>query len=91
LRREHAAPKLAEIGQWLLETKAEVLPKSPVGQAVDYTLSNWKALNRYTTDAALAIDNNAAEQAVRAIALGRNYAESQIMWCRLGRGCRATV
>ena len=71
MRQELAVPKLAEIEAWLIKTKAEVLPKSPIGQAVDYALANWKALERYTTDACLAIDNNAAEQAIRAIAVGR--------------------
>lgn len=71
MRQELAVPKLADIEAWLIETKEQVLPKSPIGQAVDYALGNWKALERYTTDACLAIDNNAAEQAVRAIALGR--------------------
>lgn len=71
LRQDRAVPKLAEIGEWLIQTKAEVLPKSPLGQAVDYALGNWEALDRYTTNASLAIDNNAAEQAVRAVALGR--------------------
>lgn len=71
MRQECALPKLAGIEQWMIETKAEVLPKSPIGQAVDYALSNWQALERYSQDAALAIDNNAAEQAIRAIALGR--------------------
>jgi transposase len=71
LRKERAVPKLAGIEKWLIETKAAVLPKSAIGQAVDYALGNWKALERYTTDACLAIDNNAAEQAIRAIAVGR--------------------
>ena len=48
-----------------------MLPKSPLGQATVYALSNWDALVHYSTDGDLAIDNNRAEQAIRAIALGR--------------------
>ena len=40
----------------------KVLPKSPEGQAVAYTLSNWKALIRYCEDADFDIDNNGAEK-----------------------------
>jgi len=71
LRQEKARPRLETLRQWLIATKAAVLPKSPIGQATDYALSNWDALCRYTSDPRLAIDNNTAEQAVRAIALGR--------------------
>jgi len=71
LRREQARPLLDAFAQWLRTAKAKVLPKSPMGGAVDYALSNWDALCRYTTDPGLHIDNNPAEQAVRAIALGR--------------------
>ncbi len=71
LRLEKARPLLDAFYQWAVSTKQAVLPKSPIGKATDYALSNWKALTRYLDDPDLAIDNNAAEQAVRAIALGR--------------------
>jgi transposase len=48
-----------------------VLPKSPMGQAIGYVLNQWNALNVYATDGNLAIDNNAAENALRRIAIGR--------------------
>ena len=48
-----------------------MLPKSPVGQAVAYTLSNWDALVRYCEDGDLEIDNNGAERSLRGIAVGR--------------------
>jgi hypothetical protein len=71
LRREHALPQLAELKSWLEAQQLEVLPKSPMGQAIAYCLSNWKALTRYAADGDLAIDNNAAENAIRPVALGR--------------------
>ena len=49
-----------------------MLPKSPEGRAVRYTLKNWRALTRYSEDGDLAIDNNATERAIRGIAVGRN-------------------
>ena len=42
-----------------------------MGQAVQYTLNQWDALCVYTTDGRLAIDNNASENALRRVALGR--------------------
>jgi len=47
------------------------LPKSPEGQAISYTLSNWEALIRYCEDGDLEIDNNGAERSLRGVAVGR--------------------
>jgi transposase len=57
---------------WLQQKQRQVLPKSPLGEAVGYALSNWAALMRYTEQGYLAIDNNLSERTLRAIALGRN-------------------
>ena len=52
----------------------KVLPKSPIGQAIAYSLQRWDKLSLYTTDARLQIDNNPVERAIRPIAIGRkNY------------------
>ena len=48
-----------------------MLPKSPLGEAISYALNRWEALCRYTEDGILEIDNNAAERAIRPIAVGR--------------------
>jgi len=71
LRLARSEPLLSALGRWLGDERQKVLPKSPIGQAIGYTLNNWKALNRYLEDGILAIDNNAAERALRAIAVGR--------------------
>jgi len=75
LRQEHAAPRLEQFKLWLLSQQAErggpVLPKSPMGQAIAYALNQWEALSIYVTDGRLAIDNNAAENALRRVAIGR--------------------
>ena len=47
------------------------MPKSPIRQAINYALNQWDALNRYCEQGFLAIDNNAAERAVRPCAIGR--------------------
>jgi transposase len=71
LRRERSAPMLDSLGRWLEEQSLRVLPKSPMGQAVGYTRSNWTALNRYLEAGYLSIDNNAAERALRPVAVSR--------------------
>jgi transposase len=47
------------------------LPQGLLGQAIDYTLKRWKALNRFITDETLEIDNNLIENAIRPSALGK--------------------
>jgi transposase len=71
LRQAKSRPLLGQIKTWLDAQQPGLLPKSPIGQAAAYTLSNWTALERYTSDGIIAIDNNTAEQALRAIAVGR--------------------
>ena len=71
LRQEESLPIVTALRHWLLEEEAKVLPKSPIGQAIAYTLRHWQALTRYLDDGFLAIDNNAAELTLRHIAIGR--------------------
>ena len=59
LRQLESRPTLEKLHDYLLEIEAEVLPKSPEGRAVRYTLKNWTALTRYCDDGDLEIDNNA--------------------------------
>jgi transposase len=72
LRQLQSRPVLDKLRDYLLEIQAEVLPKSPEGRAVRYTLKNWMALTRYAEDGNLEIDNNATERAIRGVAVGRN-------------------
>jgi transposase len=71
LRQAKSKPILEDIRAYLEHQQPQVLPKSPEGQAIAYTLSNWKALTRYCDDGDLAIDNNGAERSLRGIAVGR--------------------
>ena len=72
LRQLQSQPILGKLHTYLLEIQSEVLPKSPEGRAVRYTLKNWTALNRYCEDGNLSIDNNATERAIGGVAVGRN-------------------
>ncbi len=71
LRQEKALPVLTNFKTWLEVEQPKILPKSLIGLAIAYTLRHWPALERYTTDGFLDIDNNVAERALRQIAVGR--------------------
>jgi len=74
IRRARAGPKLTELHQWLIATVKKLSKKSDLAGAIHYALARWKALTRYCDDGGIEIDNNAAERALRAVALGRkNY------------------
>jgi transposase len=73
-RQQEAVPVLEQIEMWLKEHASQVLPKSPLGQAITYTLSRWKGLSAYAQHGQIEIDNNWVENAIRPLAIGRkNY------------------
>jgi len=78
LRKEKSVPLLTSLRRWLVEQKEQVLPKSPIAAAINYMLNQWEALNRYTTDGDLHIDNNISERTLKLIGMGR------INWLFLG-------
>ena len=55
LRQAKSLPILKDIESYLQAEKSKVLPMSSMGVAIDYTLSNWEALLRYTEDGDLEI------------------------------------
>jgi len=71
MRQELALPILNTFHGWLEGQRAQVLPKSPMAEAIGYALNNWDALIRYTEEGFLAIDNNVAEREMKRIAIGR--------------------
>jgi transposase len=71
MRQDLSLPILQQFQQWLEVQRAEVLPKSPLGEAIRYALHNWTALIRYTEAGFLTIDNNMAEREMKRIAIGR--------------------
>lgn len=71
VRHAQARPQLAALGPWLEAERARLPGKSATAQAIRYALSRWPALTRYLDDGTIEIDNNAAERAIRPLALGR--------------------
>lgn len=70
-RTEHARPMLDELRRFLDDEQQQLLPKTPTMAAIGYVQNHWQALTRYLDDGQCVIDNNAAERALRVVALGR--------------------
>ena len=71
IRQKKAAPILDTIKTWLDEKATKVLPKSPLGTAITYTLNLWPRLTTYLEDGHIEIDNNKVENAIRPFVIGR--------------------
>ncbi len=74
VRRESTRPLLKDLQAWMNATLTRVSAKSPMALAIGYALSNWTALTHFVDDGHIDAHNNAAERALRGVALGRkNY------------------
>ena len=71
MRAWQSRPILERLRRALEVVRRRVLPKSLLGQAIDYTLARWEALTRYVADGRLEIDNNICENAIRPTAIGK--------------------
>ncbi|MFC1596208.1 IS66 family transposase [Candidatus Margulisiibacteriota bacterium] len=71
LRKEKTVPIMKALKEWLDAHKDRVLPKSPLGKAVNYTLKHWEGLNEFLRDGRLEVDNNHTEQQIRPFVIGR--------------------
>lgn len=70
-RQAQARPLLEALHVWLEAESRRVSRKSGIAEAIQYALNHWRALIHYAEDGRVEIDNNAAERALRAVALGR--------------------
>ncbi len=71
VRQEQSAPIVAALHQWLKDQLPTVSRKSVTADAIGYAMNQWVALTRFLNDGRIEIDNNAAERALRAVAVGR--------------------
>jgi transposase len=88
VRQELSAPLVADLESWLREQRAKLSRGNDLAKAMDYMLKRWPAFTRFLDDGRICLSNNAAERALRGIALGRTS------WLFAGsdRGCqRAAV
>jgi transposase len=73
-RTNNIKPIFQEWKEWVDKEAIKVLPKSPIGRAMRYTLSQWDKLENTLQQGRLKFDNNLIENKIRPLALGRkNY------------------
>ena len=70
-RRERSAPVVAELEAWMRTERAELSRHAAVARAMDYMLKRWNGFARFLDDGRICLTNNAAERALRPLALGR--------------------
>jgi transposase len=74
IRQTRSRPLVEALHAWWKTTLSKLSQKSDVAVAIRYALERWSALLRFCEDGRIEMDNNAAERALRAVALGRkNY------------------
>jgi len=71
VRRQRVAPLVGDLQQWMRSERARLSRHADVAKAMDYMLKRWDAFTRFLDDGRICLTNNAAERALRGIALGR--------------------
>jgi transposase len=72
VRQERSRPRVEALGAWLRAQYARLSPNNQVAKAIAYSLNCWESLVRFLDDGRLCMTNNAAERAMRCIAVGRH-------------------
>jgi transposase len=80
VRAERARPLVTELESWLRESRATLSAKAALAKAIDYLLKRWPIFTRFLEDGRICLTNNAAERALRGIAIYRSFCP-----CRAGR------
>ena len=70
-RKEHVAPLVTELEAWMRSERTKFSRHADPAKAMDYMLKRWDAFTRFLDDGRICLTNNAAERALRGIALGR--------------------
>jgi transposase len=70
-RRADIRPLVDALEQWMLSQRARLSRHAGVAKAMDYMLKRWPAFTRFLNDGRVCLSNNAAERALRGVAVGR--------------------
>jgi transposase len=73
VRQEHSRPRVEALEAWLRTQYDRLSPNNQVAKAIAYSLNRWDSLTRFLDDGRLCMSNNAAERALRGIAVGRHH------------------
>ena len=79
VRQAQSKPLIIVLEAWLRNQRDRLSSKSDTVKAINYCLTRWTAFTRFLDDGRICLSNNAAERAVRGIAVGRknwNFAGS---------------
>jgi len=71
VRAERSKPLVEDLERWLRAERRKLSSKNPLAKAMAYSLNRWSAFTRFLDDGRICMSNNAAERAVRGIAVGR--------------------
>jgi len=71
VRQRDSKPIVADLETWMRAERARLSRHAATAQAIDYMLTRWPAFTRFLDDGRICLSNNAAERALRGIALGR--------------------
>lgn len=87
IRNIELKPVLEAYLSWLQEVHPKVVKKSKLGQAINYSLSNWELLSNVLKDGQCELSNNGAERAIKPFVIGRkNY-----LFCKSPHGAKASA
>ncbi|WP_456316256.1 IS66 family transposase [Teichococcus oryzae] len=70
-RQSVVAPLVGDLQVWMLEIRGRLSRHNDLAKALDYALKRWAAFTRFLSDGRICLTNNAAERALRGVALGR--------------------
>jgi hypothetical protein len=82
VRQELSAPLVAELEVWLREQRAKLSRGNDLAKAMDYLLKRWPAFTRFLEDGRICLSNNAAERAMRSVAMARSLYPSSSSVCK---------
>ncbi len=71
IRQQRSRPIADELHEWLASQRQKLAASDATAKAIDYSLGRWRALTRFLEDGEVPIDNNAVENSIRPLALGR--------------------
>lgn len=71
VRRARSKPLVEDFERWLKGCRKKLSSKGELAKAIDYQFNHWRAFTRFLDDGRICLSNNAAERAVRGIAVGR--------------------
>ena len=71
MRQKRSKPLVAALEEWMCGERARLSRSASVAKPLDYMLTRWPAFTSFLDDGRICLTNNAAERALRGIALGR--------------------